>query len=179
MSLSQYTKDTPRVIVHRTIELPVDWYEFTTRLEHRLGRFNPVTLAASTSVEELENAVLVMRKKEPFSIYAIYDHGFLSTLAGQPRRAKQYIIGDSRVATSMSVHDIRVAQNLPLQNLIHEMRPGFTTIEFESAPSLLAALTDENVEVGKISRRLDEMREGVFYKIYEDVKAGRVGGNGL
>jgi hypothetical protein len=145
MSLSQYAKDTPRVIVHRTIELPVDWYEFTTRFEHRLGRFNPITLDASTSLKELENAVLGMRKKEPFSIYAIYDHGFLSTLAGQPRKAKQYIIGDSRVATSMSIHDIRVAQNLPLQNLIHELHPGFTTIEFESARSLLAALTDENV----------------------------------
>jgi hypothetical protein len=120
-----------------------------------------------------------MRGGEPFSIYAMYDHGELSTLAGQPRKAKQYVMGDSRVATTMTIHDIRAAQSAPILNLIHETRPGYTTVEFESAASMFTALTDGNGEVAKVGAQIDQLRESVFLKVFNDIKAGRVGGNGL
>jgi hypothetical protein len=179
MSLSQYTTDSSRTIIHRTVELPIDWYEFVTRFEHRLGRFDAVALDAARTLQEMEAAVLGMRKKEPFSIYAIYDHGVLSTLAGKNRRGKQYIIGNSALATTMTVFDIRVGQNLPIQIMIHEVRPGFTTIEFESAVSHLSALSEGNEEVVIRAADIDEFRECVILKIFEDAKAGRAGGNGL
>ena len=179
MSFETYTQDTPRTITHRTIELPVDWLDFVTHLEHRLGRFNAEALAAATTLSELEAAVNKMRGAEPFSIYAIYDHGVLSTLAGQPRRAKQYVLGNSRVATTMTIHDIRAAQSAPISNLIHEKRPGFTTIEFELAASMFARLTDDNPDVAKVGATIDQLRESVFQKVFDDIRAGRVGGNGL
>lgn len=179
MAFETYSRDDPRTIVHRTIELPVDWAEFTTRLEHRLGRFDPTALAAARNLPDLEAAVNRMRGLEPFSIYAMYDHGDLSTIAGQPRRAKHYVLGNSRVATTMTVHDIRAAQSAPISNLIHERKPGYTTIEFESAASMFTALTDGNQEVARVGAQIDDLRESVFRKVFEDIEAGRFGGNGL
>jgi len=179
MALSQYITDAPRTIIHRTVELPVDWYEFVTRFEHRLGRFDAAALDSAKTLQEMQAAVLAMRKREPFSIYESYDHGVLSTLAGQDRRGKQYTIGNSALATTMTVFDIRVGQNLPIQIMIHELRPGFTTIEFENAVSLLSALSEGNDEIIKRAKDIDEFRSSVILKVFEDVKAGRVGGNGL
>lgn len=179
MALKQYSKDAVRTVIHRTITLPVDWYEFVTRLEHRLGRFNQTALDTATTLDEMEAVVQGMRKKEPFSIYAIYDHGVLSTVGGVPKRGKQYVIGNSRLATSMTVFDFRAAQSLPISNLIWEPSPGHTAIEFEVASSMLAALTDNDKDVAGIAPNIDEFRELVINKVFEDVKAGRVGGNGL
>lgn len=179
MTFDQYTHTTSRTITHRTIDLPVDWLSFTTHLEHRLGRFDAVALDAAHTLAELEAAVNKMRGAEPFSIYAIYDHGVLSTLAGQPRRAKQYVLGNSRVATTMTVHDIRAAQSAPISNLVHERVPGTTTIEFEEAGSMFSGLTEGNEDVTKVGKLIDQLRESVFLKVFDDVQAGRVGGNGL
>ena len=179
MAFELYIQDSPRTITHRTIELPVDWLEFVTHLEKRLGRFDADALAAATTLDQLEAAVNKMRGSEPFSIYAIYDQRVLSTLAGQPRRAKQYVLGNSRVATTMTIHDIRAAQSAPISNLIHERRPGFTTIEFELAASMFAGLTDNNPDVAQVGAMIDQLRESVFLKVFDDIQAGRVGGNGL
>jgi hypothetical protein len=59
----------------------VDWLDFVTYLEHWLGRFDAVTLAAAITLGELEVVVNKIRGAEPFSIYAIYDYGILLTLA--------------------------------------------------------------------------------------------------
>ena len=136
-------------------------------------------MAAAQTLDQLEATVNKMHGAEPFSIFAIYDHGAISTLAGQPRRAKQYVLGNPRVATTMTIHDIRAGQSAPFTNLIHERRPGFTTIEFESAASMFAALTDGNRDVAQVGSKIDRLRESVFQKVFDDVQAGRVGRNDL
>lgn len=76
MSLVEYQYDVPRTISNTVLELPFN------RLEHRLGRFHAEPLAAATNLADLGAAVDAMRGGEPFSTYATYDHGVLSTLVG-------------------------------------------------------------------------------------------------
>ncbi|KAK5700080.1 hypothetical protein LTR97_006215 [Elasticomyces elasticus] len=180
MALEQYTTLATRSVVHRTIELPVDWLDFCTHLQDRLGRYNEKTLTAATNMLEFQAAVDDMRKAEPFSIYASYDHGHLLNLVdGRPPKAKQYVIGNSVFATTMTRHDVRAAQSLPISILIWQRREGWTTIEFEVAASMISALSQGNIEAVAAAEKIDELREEVFAKIFEDVKAGRKGGNGL
>ncbi|KAK4926541.1 hypothetical protein LTR49_006475 [Elasticomyces elasticus] len=90
MVLEQYSTLATRSVVHRTIELPVDWLDFATHLQDRLGRYNEATLTAASNMIEFQAAVDDMRKAEPFSIYASYDHGHLLNLVdGRPPKAKQ------------------------------------------------------------------------------------------
>ncbi|KAK5717447.1 hypothetical protein LTR17_016134 [Elasticomyces elasticus] len=166
MALEQYSTLATRSMVHRTIELPVDWLDFATHLQDRLGRYNEATLTAASNMIEFQAAVDDMRKAEPFSIYASYDHGHLLNLVdGRPPKAKQ--------------HDVRAAQSLPISILIWQRREGWTTIEFEVAASMISALSESNREAVAAAEKIDELREGVFAKVFEDVKAGRKGGNGL
>lgn len=88
MALEEYTTLATRSVVHRTIELPIDWLDFVTHLQYRLGRYNETTLSAATNMTDFQAAVDEMRKAEPFSIYASYDHGHLLNLVdGRPAKA--------------------------------------------------------------------------------------------
>ncbi|KAJ5901738.1 TT1751-like protein [Penicillium taxi] len=171
MALEEYSTDFTRSLIHRKIEIPVPWSAFVQCLESRLGRYNDDALKAAKTLKQLEAAVNAMRGDEPFSIYAIHDHGELSSLAGRSQNARQYTMGNSRVATKMTVHDIRAAQHAPVVSLIHEAKPGFTTIEFDLAESVFGGLTDGNEECLQVARLIDEMRILVFKKVYEDVLA--------
>lgn len=168
MSIQDHSKDTTRAIIHRTITLPVPWFSFVTCLENRLGRYNDKTLRAANTLQELEEAVNEMCGAEPFCIFAINDHGALSTLAGRSQNARQYTIGNPRTATKMTAHDIRAALHAPLVNLIYEKKQGFTTIEYDLAKSVFGALTEGNEEVLHVARSIDQHRDEVFQRVYND-----------
>ncbi|KAJ5994517.1 hypothetical protein N7451_010241 [Penicillium sp. IBT 35674x] len=168
MSIQDHSIDTTRIIIHRTIDLPVPWFSFVNCLESRLGRYNDKTLKAANTLQELEEAVNEMRGAEPFCIFAINDHGVLSTLAGRPQNARQYAMGNPRTATKMTVHDIRAAHHAPLVNLIYEKGPGLTTIEYDLAESVFGALTEGNEEVLHVARSIDQQRDEVFQRVYND-----------
>jgi uncharacterized protein (DUF302 family) len=128
---------------------------------------------------EFQAAVDDMRQGEPFSIYARYDHGHLLNLVdGRSVKAILYVIGNSVFATTMTRHDVRAAQSLPISILIWQRREGWTTIEFEIARSIIGALSEGNKEAMAAATKIDELREGVFAKIFEDARAGRKGDNG-
>ena len=44
---------------------------------------------------------------------------------------------------------------------------------------MFAAITDGNRDVAQVGVMIDHLRESVFQKVFDDVQAGRVGGNGL
>lgn len=171
MSISDYSMDSNRSIIHRTLDLPVPWLLFTTCLESRLGRYDDAALKAATNLQELEEAIKKMRGAEPFSIYAIHDHGALSTMAGRSQKGKQYTMGNSMIAISMTTHDIRAAQHAPIVNLIYEKRPGFTTIEYDLAESVFGGLTDGNEDIIKVAKSIDKMRDDLFQRVYNDALA--------
>lgn len=179
MSLEQYSVSAARSVVHRTIEIPVDWLDFVTQLEHRLNRYNPTTLTAATNMTEFETAVVEMNKGEPFSIFANYDHGRVLNLLGQHANVKQYVIGNPVFASTMTRLDTRTAQSLPIANLVWERKEGWTTIEFEVAASMCGALSEGNNDVVEAAVKVDELREGLFARIFEDVKAGTKADNDL
>lgn len=79
----------------------------------------------------------------------------------------------------MTVCDIRASQSAPISNLVHEKRPGYTTVEFESVASMFTVLPEGNVDVAKVGAQIDQLREMVFVKVFSDIKAGRVSGNGF
>ena len=137
------------------------------------------SLAVATNFAELGAAVTMLRRGEPSNIYVMYDHGVLSILAGQPRLAKQHFLGNSRVATTMTIHDVRAAQSAPISNPVHEKGPRYTTVEFECTASMFTALREGTVNVSKEGAQLGQLQENVFVKVLSDLKAGRVGENGL
>lgn len=151
-----------------TVEIPVSFENFTRRFEDRLGRYDDVSLKSSRTLEELEFNVNAMRGKEPFSIYAIHDHGRLAELAGTPRKAKQYVIGNSRLATRMTIHEIQVALYAPINFLIYEDYNGKVKLEYLTITSLLAQFS--NSEVQSIARLVDEKRSTLIKSIVEDVQ---------
>ncbi|KAJ5784337.1 uncharacterized protein N7503_009549 [Penicillium pulvis] len=168
MSIQDHSIDNNRTIIHRTIDLPVPWLSFVTCLESRLGRYNDKTLKAANTLQELEEAVNEMRGAEPFCIFAINDHGALSTLAGRSQNARQYTMGNPRTATKMTAHDIRAGNHAPIVNLIYEKEPGLTTIEYDLAESVFGALTEGNEEVLQVARLIDQQRDEVFQCVYND-----------
>ena len=71
MSPAEHQLDTCRNITHTVLELPVDWLEFTSHLELRLGRFHAESLAAATILAELEAAMNPLRGGE-LSAFTLY-----------------------------------------------------------------------------------------------------------
>lgn len=103
MSFKQFhITDTPVQIIRRTIELPVSFESFTENFESRLGRYDYTTLKSSANFADLDAKVATLVGAEPFSIYAIHNHGALIGLIGRSAKAKQYVIGDSRLALKMT-----------------------------------------------------------------------------
>ncbi|KAJ5894673.1 hypothetical protein N7495_006364 [Penicillium taxi] len=174
MSIQDYSIDTSRTITHKTIELPVPWLTFITSLESRLGRYKSASVKSATTLQELETSVNEMRGDEPYTIYDIQDHGKLSTLFGRAQKARQYVLGNSLIAGAMDVHDIRVALHAPIVNLVYEKRPGFTTIEYDTAESVFRALTDGNEEVIAISKITDQTRDDLFQQVFVDASKANV-----
>jgi uncharacterized protein (DUF302 family) len=116
--------------------------------ERRLGRFAPdvyKALADGGDAEVIRARIEAMAGPSDFMLFAAQDHGRLLRLAGQKRKAVQYVVGNPLFALQMTRHDIRAGLYAPLRVLIYETEDGTTCLEYDSPSSLFGQFGNESV----------------------------------
>jgi uncharacterized protein (DUF302 family) len=155
MSDNHFTVDH----VRRTTDKPFG--DVTTAFERQLGRFEPVVyqaLAAGGDAEGARARIEAMAGPSGFMLFATHNHGALLRLAGQKRKAVQYVVGNPLFALQMTQHDIRASLYAPLRVLVYENEEGKTCVEYDRPSSLFgqfgndritptAAMLDEKLDV--------------------------------
>src|SRR5262249_27593221 len=80
-----------------------------------------------------------------FMLFGTQDHGVLLCLAGQKRRAIQYLVGNPLVALQMTKHDIRASLYAPLRVLLYEDEEGRTCLEYDRPSSLFGQFGNDEI----------------------------------
>jgi uncharacterized protein (DUF302 family) len=136
--------------------------EATTAFERQLGRFDPdayKALAAGGDAEGVRAKIEAMAGPSGFMLFATHNHGALLRLAGQQRKAVQYILGNPLFAFQMTRHDIRAALYAPLRVLLYQDEEGKTYVEYDKPSSLFGQFG--NVEIDAVAAMLDRKLEAL------------------
>src|SRR5262249_30988552 len=132
--------------VRRTTDRPFE--EVIKAFERQLGRFDPDVFKSLTSngdVEEVRAKIEKMARPSGFMLFGSSDHGTLLRLAGQKRKAIQYVVGNPLFALQMTRHDVRAGLYAPLRVLIYEDEQGKTCAEYDRPSSLFGQFGDERI----------------------------------
>src|SRR5258708_3587369 len=99
--------------------------------EGQLGRFDPdayKALAVGEDAEGVRARFEAMAGPSGFMLFATHNHGALLRLAGQKRKAIQYVVGNPLLALQMTQHDIRATPYAPLRVRLYEDERGTTCL---------------------------------------------------
>jgi uncharacterized protein (DUF302 family) len=145
--------------VHVTSEKPFD--QVTKAFVEQLGREpgSNKDLAAGTDPEKLRAKLKAAKGSSGFMLFTTYDHGALLRLAGQKRRAIQYVVGNPLFALEMTQHEIRDSLYAPLRVLIYEEANGKTRIEYDKPSNLFGQFGNEKAT--EVARMLDRKLEAL------------------
>ena len=100
--------------IHVTTEKP--FAEVTAALEARMGKFDPAVyeeLRSRADPEAVRTRLEGMPGPSGFMLFRTSDHGALLRLAGQTKRAVQYLLGNPLFAIQMTQHDLLPNQVAP------------------------------------------------------------------
>ena len=97
-----------------------------------------------------------------FMLFRTSDHGALLRLAGQKKKAIQYLVGNPLFAIQMTQHDIRASLYAPLRVLIYENEEGKTCVEYDKPSSLFGQFG--NAKVTEVATMLDRKLEQLVAK---------------
>jgi len=100
-----------------------------------------------------------------FMLFATHNHGALLRLAGQKRKAIQYVVGNPLFAFQMTQHDIRASLYAPLRVLIYQNEEGKTCVEYDRPSSLFGQFG--NAEITAVAVMLDGKLEALVTKAIE------------
>jgi uncharacterized protein (DUF302 family) len=141
---------------HVQVSTDKPFEEVAQSFERRLGRFDPEVynaLAANGDAEDARGRIEAMAGPSGFMQFTTHNHGALLRLAGQRRKAIQYVVGNPLFALRMTQHDIRAALYAPLRVLVYENGEGKTCLEFDRPSSLFGQFG--NPEVNAVAAMLD------------------------
>ena len=146
--------------VRRTTDKPFG--DVTTAFERQLGRFEPdvyKALAAGGDVERARGSIEAMAGPSGFMLFGTNDHGALLRLAGQKRKAIQYVVGNPLFALQMTQHDIRAGLYAPLRVLVYESEEGKTCVEYDRPSSLFGQFNDAGTApvASMLDRKLEDL----------------------
>jgi uncharacterized protein (DUF302 family) len=144
--------------VHVESKRPFD--EVTAAMEARMGKFDPAVyeeLRSRADPEAVRTRLEGMSGPSGFMLFRTSDHGALLRLAGQTRRALQYLLGNPLFAVRMTQHDIRAGLYAPLRVLIYEDEAGKVCVEYDKPSSLFRQFG--NARVTEVATMLDEKLE--------------------
>ena len=114
--------NTTRISVdHVRLATDKPFDEVAKAFERQLGTFDPDVRRAVTESGDTEAArakIEAMVGPSGFMLFGTQDHGALLRLAGQKRKAIQYVVGNPLFALQMTQHDIRASLYAPLRVLI-------------------------------------------------------------
>jgi len=157
-----FTVDHVRLATDKLFE------EVAKAFERQLGRFEPdvyKSLAASGDTEGVRAKIEAMAGSSGLMLFGTQDHGALLRLAGQKRKAIQYVVGNPLFALQMTQHDIRASLYAPLRVLLFENEEGKTCIEYDKPSSLFGQFG--NAEIDAVAAMLDRKLEALVAGAFE------------
>jgi uncharacterized protein (DUF302 family) len=161
MSDSSREKHMGKVaIVHMHVETEKPFAEVATALEARLGKFDSAVyeeLRNGADPEAVRTRLEGMAGSSGFMLFRTSDHGALLRLAGQTKKAVQYLLGNPLFAVRMTQHDIRAGLYAPLRLLVYEDEGGMTCVEYDRPSSLFGQFG--NASVTEVATMLDRKLE--------------------
>jgi uncharacterized protein (DUF302 family) len=150
-------------IEHIKIETPKKFADVESALESsvpKLDRTMLKTLAAGD-----EQATAKLEQGHPLFIFLKRDHGALLQIAGRPREALQYDIGNPHTASKMTRHRLPAGLYAPLRVILYEDDKGDTVAEYDRPSSLFGQFNDEAVSA--LARELDDALENALRRAME------------
>jgi uncharacterized protein (DUF302 family) len=156
MNDSRFTVDHVRLATDKPFE------DVAKAFERQLGRFDPdvaKSLAASGDAEGARAKIEAMAGPSGFMLFGTNDHGALLRLAGQKRKAVQYVVGNPLFALQMTQHDIRASLYAPLRVLLYEDERGRTCLEYDKPSSLFGQFHDDRI--APVASMLDRKLEAL------------------
>jgi uncharacterized protein (DUF302 family) len=159
MNITRITVDHVRVVADKPFDQVVKAFE------QQLGQFNPEiskSLAAGEDAEKIRAQIEAMVGPSGFMLFWTGDHGALLRLAGQKKKAIQYLVGNPLFALQMTQHDIRAGLYAPLRVLIYENEEGKTCVEYDKPSSLFGQFG--NAKVTDVAKTLDRKLEQLVAK---------------
>jgi uncharacterized protein (DUF302 family) len=162
MNVTRITVEHLRVVAKK----PFD--QVTKAFEQQLGQFDPEvykSLAAGEDVEKVRKKIEAMVGPSGFMLFRTSDHGTLLRLAGQKKKAIQYLVGNPLFAVQMTQHDIRASLYAPLRVLIYENEEGKTSVEYDKPSSLFGQFG--NAKVTEVANMLDRKMERLVAQVME------------
>jgi len=159
MNLTRITVEHVRVVADK----PFD--KLTRAFEEQLGQFNPEvykSLSTGVDADRVRAKIEAMAGPSGFMLFGTNDHGALLRLAGQKKKAIQYVVGNPLFALQMTQHDIRASLYAPLRVLIYENEDGKTCVEYDKPSSLFGQFG--NTRVAEVATMLDRKLEQLVAK---------------
>ena len=138
-------------VEHVKVDSTKTFAEVEVALDRAIPQLDPAIATALTNGEE-ERAKELERGAELF-IFLKRDHGALLQIAGRPRKALQYEIGNPLTATRMTRHQLPAALYAPLRVVLYENAAGGATFEYDKPSTLFGQFGDEQVIA--VGRELD------------------------
>jgi uncharacterized protein (DUF302 family) len=156
MNDSRFLVDHVRLATDKPFE------DVVKAFERQLGRFDPdvyKSLAAGGNAEGTRAKIETMAGPSGFMLFGTNDHGSLLRLAGQKRKAVQYVVGNPLFALQMTQHDIRASLYAPLRVLLYENEDRKTCVEYDKPSSLFGQFG--NAEITAVAIMLDRKLEAL------------------
>jgi uncharacterized protein (DUF302 family) len=149
-------------VVHVRMTSHKPFAEVQVAFERRLGQFDPdvyQALAAHGDPLEVRARIEAMAGSSGFMLFGTNNHGRLLRIAGQERKAVQYVIGNPLFAIEMTRNAIGASLYAPLRVLLYEANDGMTCIEFDRPSSLFGQFGDERVDrtAAALDQKLDDL----------------------
>jgi uncharacterized protein (DUF302 family) len=139
-------------IEHITIQSSKSFVDVRATLERTVPQLDPTILKLLAN-GDVERANSVKENGPELSIFLTRDHGALLQIAGRPRKALQYDIGNPITASLMTRHQLPAALYAPIRVVLYEDDNGHGVFEYDQPSSTFGQLDDEQVSV--VARGLD------------------------
>jgi uncharacterized protein (DUF302 family) len=140
--------DSHFMVDHVRRETNKPFEDVAKAFERQLGRFDSdvyQSLAAGGNAEGAWAKIEAMVGPSGFMLFGTNDHGALLRLAGQQRKAIQYVVGNPLFALRMTQHDIRASLYAPLRVLLYEDERGRTCLEYDKPSSLFGQFQNDHI----------------------------------
>lgn len=154
--------DSNFIVNHVQVATDKPFEDVTKAFEAELGKFDGDVRKAATSSDDIEEAkakIAALAGPSGFMLFGTSDHGALLRLAGQKRKAIQYVVGNPVFALQMTQHDIRASLYAPLRVLIYENEEGRTCVEYDRPSSLFGQFGDSRIAptASMLDRKLEAL----------------------
>jgi uncharacterized protein (DUF302 family) len=150
------------LVEHVRVKTEKPFGEVAAALEARLGTFDPAVLDQlrnGDAPEAVRARLEGMAGPSGFTLFRTNNHGALLRLAGQTKKAVQYLLGNPLSGIQMTQHDVRAGLYAPLRPLIYEDEEGKTCVEYDKPSSLFGQFGNANVTqvAVMIDRKLEQL----------------------